>query len=109
MVNSRGSGGAPVNGIVPLAAHLDLVADANLAHMRLDPRARVELPIGDLDDVIELRDRRRLAVPAIAPALHPAALRPRAPLVHAETDFDRVATTMKSDPVASAMSALASI
>ena len=42
MASGSGLGGSPVNGILPLAAHLDLVADTSLAHMRLDPRTRVK-------------------------------------------------------------------
>jgi hypothetical protein len=42
VVNGKGAGGSSVGGIVPLAAHLDLVADTSLAHVRLDPRTRVK-------------------------------------------------------------------
>ena len=40
MAGDREPGG--IVGIVPLAAHLDLTADTNFAHVRLDPRARVQ-------------------------------------------------------------------
>ncbi len=39
---SQSNGGAPVSGILPLASHLDVVADTSFAHVRLDPRSRVQ-------------------------------------------------------------------
>jgi Neprosin len=39
---SQSGGGAQFPGIVPLDAHLDMVADTSFAHVRLDPSSRVQ-------------------------------------------------------------------